>query len=235
VSPDEGIPEPTSAKEAPPPSPAERRFRESLGLAREGDLPGAMAGYRQVLELDPGHLRARNNLAVLLDRTGDHGSAAEHLRAALELEPENPELLSNLGAALGALGRFEEAEEALKRALRLDPSGHRRTGEPGDPPLPEGALRPGRDGAPVGLRTGREPCFGPLLSGRGPEPPRAGGGGPPGPAARRGAPAREPPGLPPHGNPLRPEGRAGDGGRHVPEGPDPLRAMSVPAGPGAMG
>jgi Flp pilus assembly protein TadD len=123
VSPDDGIPEPTSAQEAPPPSPAEGRFRESLGLAREGDLPGAMAGYRQVLELDPGHLRARNNLAVLLDRTGDHGSAAEHLRAALELEPENPELLSNLGAALGALGRFEEAEEALKRALRLDPSG----------------------------------------------------------------------------------------------------------------
>jgi Flp pilus assembly protein TadD len=123
VSPDEGIPESTPAREAPPPSPAERRFRESLGLAREGDLRGAMAGYRQVLELDPGHLRARNNLAVLLDRTGDHGSAAEHLRAALELEPENPELLSNLGAALGALGRFEEAEEALKRALRLDPSG----------------------------------------------------------------------------------------------------------------
>lgn len=98
-------------------------FQEALRKLQSGDSTGAIEGYRAVLEVDPGHLRARNNLAVLLDRTGYHEEAVAHLQAALELHPENPELLSNLGAALGALGRFDEAEDALRRALRLEPNG----------------------------------------------------------------------------------------------------------------
>jgi Flp pilus assembly protein TadD len=108
--------------EGRPPSEAERRFREGLARTRAGELEGAVAAYREALTLEPSHIRARNNLAVLLDRAGDHEGAAGHLRRALELDPENSELLSNLGAALGSLGRFDEAEKELKRAARLDPT-----------------------------------------------------------------------------------------------------------------
>lgn len=118
-----GEPEPPAAPDPSPLTELERLFQEAFRRARAGDLSGAARGYREVLSLDPGHVRARNNLAVLLDRSGDHEVAVQHFRTALEVEPENPELLSNLGAALGAMGRFDDAERELRRALRLNPTG----------------------------------------------------------------------------------------------------------------
>jgi Flp pilus assembly protein TadD len=104
------------------PSEAERHFAEGRRFDREGRFDEAAAAYRRVVALDPGHVRARNNLGVLLDRRGAHEAAAEHFRTALEREPENPELLGNLGAALGGLGRYDEAERWLRKAARLEPT-----------------------------------------------------------------------------------------------------------------
>lgn len=101
---------------------AERLFAEARRMDREGRDEEAARQYRKVLALDPGHLRARNNLGVLLDRRGNHEAAIEHFRTALEREPDNPELLGNLGAALGGLGRYAQAERELRKAVRLEPN-----------------------------------------------------------------------------------------------------------------
>ncbi len=104
-------------------SEVERQFREARKAAHEQRFEAAIQGYREVVALDPQHVRARNNLGVLLDRSGRHGAALEQFRAALAEEPSNTEVLSNAGAALAALNRFDEAEARLREALRLDPSG----------------------------------------------------------------------------------------------------------------
>ena len=88
-----------------------------------GRLEEAIGLYRRVIAMDPAHLRARNNLGVLLDQTGDHDVALEHFQAAVELQPESAEVLTNLGAALASQGRYDEAEIELRKAARLDPGG----------------------------------------------------------------------------------------------------------------
>ena len=105
-----------------PESEAEGIFAEARLVDREGRGGDAGRLYRKVLALDPGHIRARNNLGVLLDREGSHEAAVDHFRTALEHDPENPEVLGNLGAALGGLGRYAEAEQELRKAARLAPN-----------------------------------------------------------------------------------------------------------------
>ena len=98
-------------------------FERAKGASRSGRLEEATRLYRQVVALDPTNVRARNNLAVLLDQTGEHAVALEHFQAAMELQPENSEIMANLGAALASQGRYEEAEAQLRKAARLDPGG----------------------------------------------------------------------------------------------------------------
>ena len=104
-------------------SAAEPLFEEGKSASRGGRLEEAIGLYRRVIAMDPAHLRARNNLGVLLDQTGDHDVALEHFQAAVELQPESAEVLTNLGAALASQGRYDEAEIELRKAARLDPGG----------------------------------------------------------------------------------------------------------------
>jgi len=88
-----------------------------LGRTRD-----AIASNRAALRLDPGQLRAANNLAWLL-ATGADTSIQERQESVLLAEratrlggPEDPSLLDTLAAAYAATGRFEEAAEAAERA-----------------------------------------------------------------------------------------------------------------------
>jgi len=58
-------------------APAEDRYKEALSAQRKGDHKRAEALYRQVLALDPGHVRALNNLGVLymVEKKGEQAIA----------------------------------------------------------------------------------------------------------------------------------------------------------------
>jgi Tfp pilus assembly protein PilF len=98
-----------------------RLFEEAKRASGAGRVGDSAQLYRQLIAIDPSHVRARNNLGVLMDQMGDHDVAMEHLLVALELEPENGEVLANLGAVVAAQGKYEQAEEHLRRAASLDP------------------------------------------------------------------------------------------------------------------
>ncbi len=118
-------PAPAPAVEAPPPPPAdpiELRYAEARESADAGQAERAEALYRALLADRPSHVRARNNLALLLDARGDHQGALAELDRALDLDPENGTLLVNRGALLGAMGRYAAAERDLKMVLRAEPS-----------------------------------------------------------------------------------------------------------------
>ncbi len=80
----------------------------------------AIAIYRELLSIVPTHVKARNNLALLLDQNGEHEEALHELKLCLNAEPTNPQVLVNRGGVLGSLGRYNEAEADLRRALELD-------------------------------------------------------------------------------------------------------------------
>ena len=115
--------EPVVAVEPPPaPDPTEIRYGEARAAADAGRADEAKRLYREILATHPSHVRARNNLALLLDAEGNHQAALAELDRALDLEPESGTLLVNRGALLGALGRYAAAERDLKKVLRVEPA-----------------------------------------------------------------------------------------------------------------
>ena len=98
-----------------------RRFGAALRDHRAGRLPEAIAGYRHVLRLAPGHASAWINLGVALRASGHAEEAVACLRRGVQLKPDDAGVCSNLGNALRAVGRLREASTWHRRALALDP------------------------------------------------------------------------------------------------------------------
>ena len=106
----------------PPVDPSELLYVRARHESDEGRSDDAKRTYRELLTQFPQHLRARNNLALLLDAGGDHQGALAELDRALELDAEHTTLLTNRGAMLGAMGRYAAAERDLRRVLRVEPA-----------------------------------------------------------------------------------------------------------------
>ncbi|HAT32295.1 MAG TPA: hypothetical protein DCW29_16035 [Janthinobacterium sp.] len=85
----------------------------------------ALRAYRQALRVDPGHVNARNGLAVLYAGQGDYARAIALWReltvAAEGATPARAFLFRNLGHAYLLAGEREHAMAALEKACVLDP------------------------------------------------------------------------------------------------------------------
>ena len=106
------------------PRDADRYF--TLGLAEsEQDVDAAIATFRRVLELDPGHTLARYNLALVLKRADrlpeavDDSDARDRDRAAAEA-------FYTLGVIYWQQGDSDGAARALRRATAMDAALRRR-------------------------------------------------------------------------------------------------------------
>jgi len=101
--------------------PAHELYRRAKRLTDEGSVQEAIGVYRELLAIEPTHLRARNNLGVLYDSMGDCRRALAEYQAAEELDPDDVRLQCNIAAVLASLGRYGEAEAKLMQALNTDP------------------------------------------------------------------------------------------------------------------
>ena len=115
----------TQMIEPPAVDPVEALYAEAREASDSGRFADAKRLYRELLDHTPGHIRSRNNLALLMERGGDQAGALAEYDRALDIESENATLLTNRGALLGAMGRYAAAERDLKRVLRTEP-GHAR-------------------------------------------------------------------------------------------------------------
>src|SRR5206468_1251387 len=86
--------------------------------AEKNEVPAAIAAYRQLLTKFPTNVRARNNLALLLEKKGDVDAAHLEFNTALEGEPDNVSVLCNRAALLSGKLKYDAAEADLRRALR---------------------------------------------------------------------------------------------------------------------
>jgi predicted TPR repeat methyltransferase len=97
-------------------------FQHARTLHRSGELDAAIACYRTVVERDPAHFRALNNLGDCLDRCGRHAEAEQTFRAACAAAPEQARPHYNLARQLQRRGDAGAAEVSYRRALSLDAS-----------------------------------------------------------------------------------------------------------------
>lgn len=106
------------------------QFAAYLGnaaLARR-DLSRAESAYRRVIELQPNHVVALNNLAWTLIQVNKPGALALAEKANT-IRPNQPSLMDTLALALAAEKRFDQALEVQQKALALAPdNNHTRFG-----------------------------------------------------------------------------------------------------------
>ena len=71
----------------------------------------------QVLELDPGHTGALNNMGYLLERQGRQQEAIADYRRAIEITPDFPQAHFNLGRILVNQANYNEGIQELLKTL----------------------------------------------------------------------------------------------------------------------
>jgi tetratricopeptide (TPR) repeat protein len=91
-------------------------------LAKLGQTREAEAHYRKVLEREPRHMVALNNLGEQLLLRGVPREAAELFQRAAAAEPDSFMPWANLAQATLALGELDRALSAVQRAIRLAPA-----------------------------------------------------------------------------------------------------------------
>ena len=87
-------------------------------LAADNDPIGAIARYRQAVQLNPANAVAHSNLGGLLVTQGQVGEGVAHLEEALRLDPENPSAHYNLGMLQFRQGDAKGAIEHLSATVR---------------------------------------------------------------------------------------------------------------------
>ncbi|MDQ0469941.1 tetratricopeptide repeat protein [Labrys wisconsinensis] len=85
----------------------------------DGDLHGARAAYRQVLEIDPFHAPGLKKLAELESRLESHAEASRLLGRLVAVTPAEPSAHFLLARELEAIGSHESAVDSVVRAREL--------------------------------------------------------------------------------------------------------------------
>ena len=104
------------------------QLRDSLALATlqrdytHKELARRMAGWEQMVRLDPGHPHAHANLGHVMLTLGRLDEAIQHYEQHVKISPNEASAHYNLANALHAAGRLDEAISRYEAALVLSPS-----------------------------------------------------------------------------------------------------------------
>jgi tetratricopeptide (TPR) repeat protein len=93
----------------------------ATALALNGDIPAALAFYRQLLEQDPGFPEAHYSLGALFLGSGQLDLAIEEFAAAVRADPTYVQAHLQLAHTLRRAGRLQPALAAYEQTLSIDP------------------------------------------------------------------------------------------------------------------
>jgi hypothetical protein len=96
-------------------------FQRAILLEALGRVGEAKEAYHDLIERDPTHAGALNNLARILHREGEREGARTLLEHVVDFAPSDAMARANLGIVLFELEQFPEARSHLEQALALDP------------------------------------------------------------------------------------------------------------------
>lgn len=95
-------------------------FNKAVSLTRENRIDEAKLTYRKVLRINPGHLKALNDLGVLLLHEGEYELALSYFEKAVRLDPDNVDPYYNLACLYALSGDEEKGMAHLIKAADLD-------------------------------------------------------------------------------------------------------------------
>ncbi len=91
-------------------------FQRGRGLLVLGDVPAALAAFRQAMLSDPQSTAALNGIAVCYDRLGRYDISRSYYEAALAIDPNSAVILNNFGYSLYLQGDYQTAITHLQAA-----------------------------------------------------------------------------------------------------------------------
>ncbi len=97
-------------------------FEQALWHQQNGNPAAAEPLYQTVLQADPAHADAHNNLGIIFFAKGRLDEAAACFRHVLQHNPGYANAHNNLGSVFKTQGRFAEAIQCFEQALRLQPT-----------------------------------------------------------------------------------------------------------------
>jgi tetratricopeptide (TPR) repeat protein len=88
----------------------------------QGANAQAIEIFERLLEIDPRHAIALNNLGAALSKLNLYKDAEKYFRAAIKQRPDFADAYSNLGVGFRSRGNIDESEKSLRSALRSNPT-----------------------------------------------------------------------------------------------------------------
>ncbi len=92
------------------------KYDQAIEMQQKGDLEGAIAALRALVERDPSFALAHSALSVFYSHREQYDQAIEHATKVCELEPEDPFSFIALSLVCQKAGRIMEAERAMMQA-----------------------------------------------------------------------------------------------------------------------
>ena len=103
--------------------PSDPRLHRRLGeLYRDGgDVPRALASFREAIAKDPAEASQWNSMGMILGASGELGEAERAFREAIQRDAREPRYTYNLGLTLQREHRGDEAAPYFRKTLELNP------------------------------------------------------------------------------------------------------------------
>ncbi len=111
----------TGTPELPASAKADELFETALAALNSGNTRAAIPLFQRVVELEPNHKQAWNDLGLSYFRAGKFDQAANAFRKQIEINPFDEHAYNYLGLALQQQQKFDEAEAAFKKQIGVNP------------------------------------------------------------------------------------------------------------------
>jgi Flp pilus assembly protein TadD/transglutaminase-like putative cysteine protease len=100
---------------------ADELVETGLAALNSGNIRAAIPLFQRVVELDPKHKQAWNDLGLAYLRAGNFDKAADAFRKQIGVNAFDEHAYNYLGIALQQQEKFDEAESAYKKQVELNP------------------------------------------------------------------------------------------------------------------
>ena len=100
---------------------ADELLETGLAALNSGNIRAAIPLFQRVVEIEPQHTQAWNDLGLAYLRAGDFDKAADAFRKQIGVNAFDEHAYNYLGIALQQQEKFDEAESAYKKQIELNP------------------------------------------------------------------------------------------------------------------
>jgi tetratricopeptide (TPR) repeat protein len=100
----------------------EENFELAVQKYQKNDIKEAQNLYNKILEIDPNHSQALNNIAVIFTKLKDYQKAKDCFEKAIKINPNYADAHYNLGNIFKSLRESQKAKDCYEKVIEINPN-----------------------------------------------------------------------------------------------------------------